>query len=155
VLTYLKKEGGELQRRLNLRTTHLVETLNREAAALSAPIRITHFSSWFCFNFPPELPYASLFYAYMRDRGVHVWEGRAGFITTAHTDADLDNIVRAFRETIIEMQAAEFLPGGEEQPPVPGARKGRDSSGNDAWFVPDPERSGKYLQVREEAIARD
>ena len=155
VLTYLKSEGGELQRRLNLRTTHLVETLTREAAALSAPVRITHFSSWFCFNFPPELPYASLFYAYMRDRGIHVWEGRAGFITTAHTDADLDSVVRAFRETIIEMQAADFLPGGEEQPPVPGARKGRDPSGNEAWFVPDPERPGKYLQVREEASARD
>jgi acyl transferase domain-containing protein/glutamate-1-semialdehyde aminotransferase len=155
VLTYLKSEGGDLQRRLNLRTTHLVATLTREAAALSAPIRITHFSSWFCFNFPAELPYASLFYAYMRDRGIHMWEGRAGFITTAHTDADLDLVVRAFRETIIEMQAADFLPGGEEQPPAPGARKGRDPSGKKGWFVPDPIRPGKYLQVREEAIAHD
>jgi acyl transferase domain-containing protein/glutamate-1-semialdehyde aminotransferase len=155
VLTYLKSEGGDLQRRLNLRTTHLVETLTREATALSAPIRITHFSSWFCFNFPAELPYASLFYAYMRDRGIHMWEGRAGFITTAHTDADLDLVVRAFRETIIEMQAADFLPGGEEQPPVPGARKGRDPSGKKGWFVPDPKRTGKYLQVREEASTHD
>ena len=155
VLTHLKSEGEELQRRLNLRTTHLVETLTREAAALSAPLRITHFSSWFCFNFPAELPYVSLFYAYMRDRGIHVWEGRAGFITTAHTDADLDLVVRAFRETIIEMQAANFLPGGEEQPPVPGARKGRTPTGKNAWFVPDPERPGKYLQVAEGAQAHD
>ena len=153
VLTHLKSQGEELQRRLNLRTTQLVERLTREAAALGAPVRITHFSSWFCFNFPAELPYASLFYAHMRDRGVHLWEGRAGFITTAHSDEDLDLVVRAFRETIAEMQAANFLPGGEEQPPVPGARKGRTPSGKSAWFVPDPERPGKYLQVAEEKQA--
>ncbi len=153
VLTHLKSEGPELQRRLNLRTTQLVERLMREAAELAAPVRITHFSSWFCFHFPPELPYASLFYAYMRDRGVHVWEGRAGFITTAHSDQDLDLVVAAFRDTIAEMQAANFLPGGEAQPPVPGARKGRTPSGTSAWFVPDPERPGKYLQLAEEKQA--
>jgi acyl transferase domain-containing protein len=150
VLTHLKSEGPELQRRLNLRTTQLVERLTREAAQLGAPVRITHFSSWFCFQLPPELPYASLFYAYMRDRGVHVWEGRPGFITTAHSEQDLDLVVRAFRESIAEMQAASFLPGGEEQPPVAGARRGRTPSGTSAWFVPDPERPGKYLQLAEE-----
>jgi acyl transferase domain-containing protein/acyl carrier protein len=34
-------------------------------------------------------------------------------------------------------------------PPVPGARLGRDAGGDDAWFVPDPDRPGKYLQVSE------
>jgi glutamate-1-semialdehyde aminotransferase/acyl carrier protein len=149
VLTHLKNQGEELQRRLNLRTTQLVERLTREAATLGAPVRITHFSSWFCFNFPAELLYASLFYAHMRNRGVHVWEGRAGFITTAHSDEDLDLVVGVFRETIAEMQAAGFLPGGEERPPVPGARKGRTPAGKSAWFLPDPERPGKYLQVAE------
>jgi hypothetical protein len=33
-------------------------------------------------------------------------------------------------------------------PPVPGARLGRDAAGNEAWFLPDPDRPGKYLQVR-------
>ena len=32
-------------------------------------------------------------------------------------------------------------------PSVPGARLGRDAAGNEAWFVPDPDRPGKYLQV--------
>jgi hypothetical protein len=32
-------------------------------------------------------------------------------------------------------------------PPVPGARRGRDAAGKEAWFVPDPDRPGKYLQV--------
>jgi hypothetical protein len=31
--------------------------------------------------------------------------------------------------------------------PVPGARLGRDKEGNPAWFIMDPDRPGKYLQV--------
>jgi len=154
VLTHLKSEGPELQRRLNLRTTGLVERMRREADALQAPVRITHFSSWFCFGFPAEVQHASLFYACMRDRGIHMWDGRAGFITTAHTDEDLGRVVDAFRESLVELQKAGFLPGGEERPPVPGARKGRTPSGADAWFVPDPNRPGKYLQVVEGTRAR-
>ena len=122
---------------------------NRSAHQCASPT----FASWFCFNFPTDVPHASLFYAYMRDKGVHVWEGRAGFLTTAHTDDDLARIVAAFKETLAEMQAADFLPGGAE-PPVPGARRGRDAEGRDAWFVPDPERPGKYLQVEEAAASR-
>ena len=156
VLTHLKSEGPELQRRLNLRTTQLVEALTRQTAALAAPIRITHFSSWFWLNLPPELPFASLLYPCMRARGVHLLEGRPVFITTAHTDADLDRVVHAFRDSIIELQAADFLPGGEEQPPVPGARRGRDPSGKQAWFVPDPKHPASTCRsARERAIVAE
>jgi acyl transferase domain-containing protein len=34
-----------------------------------------------------------------------------------------------------------------DQPPVPGARLGRDPAGNPGWYVPDPERAGQYLRV--------
>ena len=151
VLQRLKKDGPELQRALNLSTTGFVEVLNTHARKVGVPINVTHFSSWFCFNFPHDLPLASLFFPFMRAKGIHIWEGRPGFLTLAHSKADVDRVVAAFKETLAEMQAAEFLPGGAERPPVAGARKGRDSSGNDAWFVPDPERPGKYLQVRESA----
>jgi acyl transferase domain-containing protein/glutamate-1-semialdehyde aminotransferase len=146
VLEQLLREGPDLQRTLNIRTSQFVSELNTHAKAVGAPLRITNFSSWFCFNFPPDVPYASLFYAYMRHKGVHLWEGRAGFLTTAHTEEDLRRVVVAFSETLEEMQAAEFLTGGAE-PPVPGARKGNDAQGREAWFVPDPVRPGKYLQV--------
>lgn len=151
VLHRLRKEGPELQRALNLRTTRFVDALNAHAEAVRAPVRITHFASWLTVNFPHDLPLASLFFAWMRMKGVHMLEGRPVFLTVAHTDADLERVATAFRETLAEMQAAGLLPGGEEQPPVPGARKGRDASGKTAWFIPDPARAGKYLQVREPA----
>jgi acyl transferase domain-containing protein/glutamate-1-semialdehyde aminotransferase len=152
VLLHLRDAGPELQRNLNLRTTRLVDVLNEHAERVGAPVRVTHFSSWFCFNFPQDVPYASLFYAYMRDKGVHIWEGRAGFLTTAHTESDIDRVVAAFKETIEEMQEAEFLPGGAPEN-LPGARLGKDLNGRPAWFVPDSDRPGKYLQVNVEKPA--
>ena len=153
VLEKLIDEGPDLQRTLNMRTAELVNELNARAEAVRAPLRVTLFSSWFCFNFPPDVPYASLFYAYMRHKGIHLWEGRAGFLTTAHTDEDIARILIAFEETLAEMQAADFLPGHSE-PPVVGARRGHDTNGREAWFVPDPAREGKYLQVEETAGTR-
>jgi len=152
VLLHLKQAGPELQRNLNLRTRQLVDILNKHAEAVGAPVRITHFSSWFCFNFPQDVPFASLFYAYMRDKGVHLWEGRAGFLTTAHTDSDVEAVIAAFKETIEEMQEADFLPGRAPEH-LPEPRIGKDMNGRPAWFVPDPDRPGKYLQVNVKAAA--
>ena len=148
VLLRLRESGPELQRELNLRTTKFVERLNRLAQEVGAPVRVKHFASWFMFELPQELQFASLFFAFMRDKGVHIWEGRPGFLTLAHTDADLDQIATAFLETLAEMQAATFLPTLKDVPPLTGARMGRDTAGRPAWFVPDPDRPGKYLQVR-------
>ena len=89
---------------------------------------------------------------------MHVWDQRPCFLTTAHTDADLETVVRAFAESLEELQAGGLLEGGADpesatasaqaaEPPVPGARLGRTPEGDAAWFVADPERPGKYLQV--------
>ena len=122
VVAHLEDEGPDLQRTLNLRTTELASRLDAHARSVGAPVRITHFSSWLWISFPSDVPHAGLFYAMMRDRGVHVWEGRCWFLTTAHTDADLELVFQAFCDTIAEMQAADLLPGTE--PPRPGARRG-------------------------------
>jgi hypothetical protein len=131
----------------------LVEAMLDFARRAGAPIQIPYFASWMCFQFPQDVPYASLFWAYMRARGIHMWEGRPSFLTTAHTDADIDLVLKAFKETIVEMQRGGFLPGEPPQetavPPQPGARLGKDREGKPAWFVPDPARPGKYLQIAE------
>jgi acyl transferase domain-containing protein len=56
---------------------------------------------------------------------------------------------RSAPETSPPRAALPPAAGGPEAqaPPVPGARLGRDAAGNEAWFVPDPNRPGKYLQV--------
>jgi glutamate-1-semialdehyde aminotransferase/acyl carrier protein len=153
VLGQLEEQGPDLQRSLNLRTTEFASRLESHARSVGAPVRISHFSSWVWVDFPTDVPHAGVFQPMMRDRGVHVWEGRCWFLTTAHTDEDLELVFAAFRDTLAEMQTGDLLPGGPE-PPVSGARLGHDEEGREAWFVPDPERPGQYLRVEETASPR-
>ncbi|MDR2214653.1 MAG: aminotransferase class III-fold pyridoxal phosphate-dependent enzyme, partial [Nevskiaceae bacterium] len=111
VMQRLKQEGPQLQQNLNSRATAFVERLRQCAAELGAPLQINHFSSWFCITFPPDLPLATVFFTNMREKGVHIWDGRPCFLTLAHSDADLDHVATAFRDTLQEMQAWDFLPG--------------------------------------------
>jgi hypothetical protein len=129
-----------------LRTARFVKRLNDIAEETQAPVQLRHFASWFMFELP-NAPLATLFFAYMRHHGVHIWEGRPGFLTLAHSDGDLDRVAEAFSRSIEEMQRAGFLPRGGETPPIAGARLGRDARGDMAWFMPDSDRPGKFLQL--------
>jgi hypothetical protein len=99
-----------------------------------------------------------LIFYLLREKGVHIWDHRPCFFTLAHTDGDIDLVIRAFKDSVAELQMSGFLSGGASDmksasqrnrncPPQPGARLGKDPKGNPAWYVPDPERPGKYLQV--------
>jgi acyl transferase domain-containing protein len=151
-LNHLNDNSPDLQRNLNQKTRQLVEAMLEFAQRAGAPIQIPHFASWMCFHFPQDVPYASLFWAYMRAKGIHMWEGRPSFLTTAHTNADIELVLQAFKESIVEMQRGGFLPGEppvETAAPPAGARLGKDRDGKPAWFVSDPARPGKYLQIAE------
>ena len=110
VLLHLKASGGELQRTLNSKTTALAEELDRFFVERGVPSRIHHFCSWFYFTFQTDAKLGSLLYYAMRAKGIHIQEGYPCFLTTAHTDADLAAIEKAFKDTIIEMQTAGVLP---------------------------------------------
>jgi glutamate-1-semialdehyde aminotransferase len=151
-LNHLYDNSPDLQRNLNQKTRQLAEAMLDFAQRAGAPIQIPHFASWMCFQFPQDVPYASLFWAYMRAKGIHMWEGRPSFLTTAHTGADIELVLQAFKESIVEMQRGGFLPGeppAETVAPPGGARLGKDRDGKPAWFLPDPARPGKYLQIAE------
>ncbi|HZD93550.1 MAG TPA: aminotransferase class III-fold pyridoxal phosphate-dependent enzyme, partial [Candidatus Sulfotelmatobacter sp.] len=67
-LNHLNDNSPDLQRNLNRKTRQLVETMLDFAQRAGAPIQIPYFASWMCFQFPQDVPYASLFWAYMRAR---------------------------------------------------------------------------------------
>lgn len=159
-LEYLKRGGPELQQSLNQKTTQLAAELNAYFERLEVPFQIHNFGSVFKVSYPPELTHGELLFYWLREKGVHIWDHRPCFLTLAHTDGDIEFAIAAFKQSIAEMQAAGFLPGSNSQgsiangvaanqPPVPGAKLGRDPKGNPAWYIPDPERPGKYLQVGE------
>ncbi len=111
VLSHLKREGGGLQRRLSERTAEMVGELNRFFAESGVPLHLENFASLFYPHFDDEIKFGSLLYFHLRSRGVHIWEGRPCFLSTAHTEADVAFIVAAFKESVREMQAGGFLPG--------------------------------------------
>ncbi len=110
VLLHLKEQGPRLQSEMNEKTARLAESLDRFFKERGVQTRVHHFTSWFYFVFPHDARLSSLFYYSMRAKGVHIQEGYPCFLTTVHTQADLDTVENTFRETILEMQAAKALP---------------------------------------------
>jgi len=156
VLNHLKANGAALQERLNARTSLLMDELNAFCASVGAPIQLVHFSSVWKTNFTEDHPLQDLLFAMMRSRGIHLLDNFPCFFTTSHSEQDFQAIAKAFKDSVLEMQEAEFLPRNKKvetlafdasRPPVVGARLGKDQEGNPAWFVPNPDAPGKYMRV--------
>lgn len=106
VLTHLKRRGPQLQDTLNTATDRLVGTLNAFFAEEEFPIRIAHFGSLFRFEYRGNM---ELFFHHLLLRGVYVWEWRNFFLSTAHTEQDLEFLVHAVRNALFDMRRGGFL----------------------------------------------
>ncbi|MDH3441723.1 MAG: aminotransferase class III-fold pyridoxal phosphate-dependent enzyme, partial [Gammaproteobacteria bacterium] len=168
VLTELKRQGPEFQKALNEKMARLADQLNGLFQETHLPMSLLSFSSFGRLDVTGDMPFVGLLYYLLRERGIHIWEGRAVILTSAHDGADIQKIVAAFREGIAALQAVGLLPTGESQddedagerlstpiplktalrtPPSAGARLGRTAEGHPAWFVEDPDATGSYLQL--------
>jgi glutamate-1-semialdehyde aminotransferase len=169
-LVYMKNEGPALQERLNTITEDMVARVNGLFDRYQLPYRWVNFGSAFKTKYDESVNYTELFFMLMRYHGVHVLDF-PHFITTAHTTADIEFIIGAVEKTCQELRESGFMPERTypiervnrvlqghtrtlkervikaSEPPVPHARLGRTRAGEPAWFVPDPERKGKFLQV--------
>ncbi|WP_246101802.1 MupA/Atu3671 family FMN-dependent luciferase-like monooxygenase [Streptomyces cyaneus] len=114
VLTHLKEHSPHLQERLNARTAELAATLNGFFEAEEYPLRMSHFGSQFRFEHRADM---ELLYHHLMVRGVHVWEWRNFFLSTAHSDGDLEFVADAVRDSLRELRSAGFFPGGRPVPP--------------------------------------
>lgn len=108
-LERLQEAGPALQEQLNRRTALFADTLNAEFAEQGLPLRIPYFASNCYLRFAPEWHWGSLLFFHMREKGLHIWEGRPFFLSTAHSDADIAFMLRVFRESLTEMRAGGFL----------------------------------------------
>lgn len=117
VLEKITAEGPNLQRRLTDRTTYLVETLNSFFEEQHFPIRVAQFASQFRFMFPPDLEFADMLYFHMLDRGVFTrgW-GDNCFLSTEHSDEDVEWVIDAIQESVLEIRRGGFFPDWEEAP---------------------------------------
>jgi amino acid adenylation domain-containing protein len=169
-LVYMKNEGPALQERLNTITEDMVKRVNGLFDQYQLPYRWVNFGSAFKTKYDESVNYTELFFMLMRYHGVHVLDF-PHFITTAHSTADIEFIINAVEKTCKELRESGFMPertypipvvnsvlgnsvrrASERvmsalEAPLPGARLGRSAKGEPAWFIPDPDRAGKYLQI--------
>jgi amino acid adenylation domain-containing protein len=155
VLDHLKAQGSEMQATLTRNTEAMVAELNAFCREVGAPVVLKSFASVWKTFFTEDHPLQDLLFAMMRSRGIHILDNFPCFFTTAHSAADFAAIKKAFKESILELQASEFLPkraSSEKvfdatKPPVPGARIGKDADGKPAWFVANPDVPGKHMRI--------
>jgi glutamate-1-semialdehyde aminotransferase len=106
VLSRLRAEGGAVQDRINRRTRRLAERLDDVFASAGVPIRIEHGGSMFRFVHRENL---DLFFFHLIHEGVYLWEQRLCFLSDAHTDDDVDFVVRAVERSVAALRDAGFL----------------------------------------------
>src|ERR687886_23757 len=107
VLKHLKEHSPAIQQQLNQRTLQLAETLNTYFEAEDVPIHIVHFGSLFRFAFSGNL---DLFFYHLLEKGVYIWEGRNCFLSTAHSEADINYVIQAVKDSVEELREGGFLP---------------------------------------------
>ncbi|MDP9587245.1 UNVERIFIED_ORG: amino acid adenylation domain-containing protein [Burkholderia contaminans] len=106
VLDKIEQEGPALQAALNERTAQIAETLNAFFAEAEAPIKVTWFGSMFRFEFTENL---DLFFYHMLEKGIYIWEWRTCFLSTAHTEADIDRFIRAVKDSVADLRRGGFI----------------------------------------------
>jgi amino acid adenylation domain-containing protein len=161
-LNYMKEKGPALQQELNDKGAYLSKGINAEFEKRQLPIYVANYGSLWKVKYHEEIPYSELMFVLMREKGIHVLDGFPCFITETLTYNDIDRIIKSFTESMDEMIKAGFFPAVNHQnsnssinevvvnsnnPPVKGAKLGKDKSGNPAWFIQDPNQEGKFLQV--------
>lgn len=155
-LNHFKAEGPALQENLNKNTDYLVAALNNICKRKRIPVYIAHFSSLWKIKFEEEYPFYEIIFALMREKGIHIWDGFPCFLTTAHTQKDIDRIIDVFNESVDDLLAVNLIPVKKPQitdhilyqeAPVKNAQLGLDENGNPAWFIPSEENESEYLKI--------
>ena len=113
-LLAMREAGPTLQSDLNRRASEFVEAANAQFKAADFPVRLVGFASLFHFRFEhapdDELAsYSSLYFHYLRDLGIHCHERRPHFLTTAHTEADIEALLCALQNAAESMRRAGFF----------------------------------------------
>ncbi|WP_419666631.1 MupA/Atu3671 family FMN-dependent luciferase-like monooxygenase [Streptomyces sp. 2-1] len=107
VLTHLTTEGPALQERLNARTDLLAEGLNEFFRDEEFPLELSHFGSMFRFRHRADM---ELLYQHLLLRGIHVWEWRSFYLSTAHTDTDVERVSDAVKDSLRALREGGFFP---------------------------------------------
>ncbi|MDF1812130.1 MAG: amino acid adenylation domain-containing protein [Verrucomicrobiales bacterium] len=111
MLLHLREQGSDLWTNLNAKADRLTGAVNQLFRENDIPFEMPNFGSLMFIRHIDNNKYANLLFFHLRSKGIFLLEGFPSYITTAHTDADIDYTIDAFRESVSEMQQAGFFPG--------------------------------------------
>ncbi|MEA2692083.1 MAG: hypothetical protein QOJ16_1470 [Acidobacteriota bacterium] len=106
VLEHLRTSGPSLQEELNRTTARFCQRLNDFFGAEEVPIRVEPCGSLFRFFLRGDL---DLLFYHLIEKGIYIWEGRNCFLSTAHTEDDLEQVYQAVVDSIHEMRRGGFI----------------------------------------------
>src|SRR5690606_31722809 len=113
VTTALLEQGPQLQERLNARTARLVQRLRAWLVEHDMPVRVEGFGSALRLVVPPSL---WILLPHLRLRGIHAFDGMTFFVSTAHSDADLERLAHAVEDSLLAMREGGLVPSNPLQP---------------------------------------
>ncbi len=124
MVLHMREQGPKLWEDLEEKANRLATTVNQMFLDNDIPFRLPNFKSLLFLRHIGNEKYANLLFFHLREKGVFLLEGFPCYLTTAHTDADIDYVINAFRESIAEMQSAGFFPRPENStiPRLNGSR---------------------------------
>ena len=108
LLEEVKAAGPKLQENLNKKGAKYAERLKALFLETKAPLAVKSSASIIAVKVIDQAPLAKLFFHMLRYHGIYMTE-RAGFVSTAHSEADLDKAISIFKTAIQEMFDREFF----------------------------------------------
>lgn len=110
VLQHIKSGGPQLYEQLRRRASELARTLNTYFEREAVPIRMMQVESMLRFVPHRDVKFMSFFYYHLLEKGVYVSETRSCFLSTAHTDEDIEHVISAVKRTVVAMREGGLLP---------------------------------------------
>ncbi|MGZ3747170.1 MAG: aminotransferase class III-fold pyridoxal phosphate-dependent enzyme [Pseudobdellovibrionaceae bacterium] len=105
-LKCLKEQGLQIIESLNKKTAMLCQELNQFFAEQALDITMVHFGSLFRFKANMNL---DLLIASLNNAGFYIWEGRNLFLSTAHTDEDIELFKKTLKDLTLTLLGTGHL----------------------------------------------
>ncbi|HEU4326185.1 MAG TPA: aminotransferase class III-fold pyridoxal phosphate-dependent enzyme [Roseiflexaceae bacterium] len=135
VLLRLRSQGQALLDGVSRRTERMATALEDFFQHERLPIRIARFGSVFRFTLGNNYGYLfqplemDLLFYQLINRGIYLWEGRTCFLSTEHSDADVDQLVEAVQAGVTELREGGFFGGPRSGGGSPGPRSAANGNG--------------------------
>lgn len=154
VLTKIKNDGAEFYPALEQKTADMAREAKAFIEQLKSDVSFEEFASLFYISVPQSAHWGHLLFLSMTLDGIHIQQYRPNFLTTAHSNEDIQRILGAFKSALAnlivhgllvgdQVAAKKFLSGAIP----PGAKLGKNEHGEPAYFIEDPNNKGAYMEV--------